>query len=198
MPWENVRVGLGEGSVFCGEEGEEIFSESLNPIMAKAGRDIGVHVTHHELQQGHPEQGARGHFQAASGDLQGGEPTASLKPLKKVLQFFGISLVPINIRSQVPTPQPFTFQPTQCAMGLGRGGSVWFGWGFGVFFSCFDFFCFVLWPSATEVFKSLLSHAPLKRAFSSSCAPPLTKRAGPRLSNNLAGTPFFFCLFLYF
>jgi len=33
------------------------------------------------LQQHHPEQGAQAHGQAASGELQGGDPTASGQPV---------------------------------------------------------------------------------------------------------------------
>ena len=46
--------------------------------MAKVGRDLCVHRAQPLLQQGHPQQGAQAHVQVTSGDLQGGDPTASL------------------------------------------------------------------------------------------------------------------------
>lgn len=42
--------------------------------MVEAGRDIWVHLVH-------PEQGVQSHSQVASGDLRGGDSTASRKPV---------------------------------------------------------------------------------------------------------------------
>ena len=49
--------------------------------MAEAGRALCVPVSQPLLQQHHPEQGAQAHGQAASGELQGGDPTASGQPV---------------------------------------------------------------------------------------------------------------------
>ena len=45
--------------------------------MAEAARALCSHPVPALPKQSHPEQGARGHVQVASGDLQGGDPTAS-------------------------------------------------------------------------------------------------------------------------
>ena len=54
---------------------------SQNHSMADVRRDHWVHVAQPLLQQGHPEQGARGCVQVTFGDLQGGDPTASGQPV---------------------------------------------------------------------------------------------------------------------
>ena len=46
--------------------------------MAEAGSALCVHLAQPLLQQGPPQQGAQAHVQVTSGDLQGGDPTASL------------------------------------------------------------------------------------------------------------------------
>ena len=46
--------------------------------MAEAGSALCVHLAQPLLQQGPPQQGAQAHVQVPSGDLQGGDPTASL------------------------------------------------------------------------------------------------------------------------
>jgi len=51
---------------------------SRNPRMAGVRRDLRVYLAQPLTKQGHPEQGGQGHGQAASEDLQGGDPTASL------------------------------------------------------------------------------------------------------------------------
>jgi len=58
------------------------FCQSHNPSqnhsMAEAGSAPWVHLAQPLLQQGPPQQGAQAHVQVPSGDLQGGDPTASL------------------------------------------------------------------------------------------------------------------------
>ena len=61
----------------------QIANEETNtqdPRLAEAGRALRVPVSQPQLQQHHPEQGAQAHGQAASGELQGGGPTASGQP----------------------------------------------------------------------------------------------------------------------
>ena len=61
----------------------QIANEETNtqdPRLAEAGRALRVPVSQPLLQQHHPEQGAQAHGQAASGELQGGGPTASGQP----------------------------------------------------------------------------------------------------------------------
>jgi len=48
--------------------------------ITEAGRALWVPPLQPLPQQGHPEQGAQGHVQAALGDPQGGDPTASGQP----------------------------------------------------------------------------------------------------------------------
>lgn len=85
----------------------------------------GVHTTHPKLQQGHPEQGANGCFQAAFGALHGGEPTASLKALKKVLQsfwnLFGANQHPIP--GSHPTAVYISAHPMRYGLWGGEGQS---------------------------------------------------------------------------
>jgi len=50
-----------------------LFTRFLLP--AEAGRNLWVALLQPVPQQGHPEQGAQGHVQAALGDTQGGDPT---------------------------------------------------------------------------------------------------------------------------
>ena len=53
-----------------------IITESQNDLSGnRPSRAFG------QFQQGHPEQGAQTHVQAASGDLHGGDPTASGQPV---------------------------------------------------------------------------------------------------------------------
>ena len=49
--------------------------------MILAGRDFWVLVVQPLLKQGHPEQGAQGHIQVSSKDLQGGASATSLDKL---------------------------------------------------------------------------------------------------------------------
>jgi len=52
----------------------KISSQKLwNPRRAEASRVLWVHLTQPQLQRWHPEQGAQAPFQAAAGDLQGGD-----------------------------------------------------------------------------------------------------------------------------
>jgi len=64
-------------------------SESQTHGMAKPGRALRAH-----LQQGHPEQGAQGHVQAAAGDPQGGDPTASGQPVPLLCHLHSTGVLP--------------------------------------------------------------------------------------------------------
>ena len=55
--------------------------KSQHPRLTEAGRALCVPVSQPLLQQHHSEQGAQAHGQAASGELQGGDPTASGQPV---------------------------------------------------------------------------------------------------------------------
>lgn len=130
-----------------------------------------------------------------------GDPTTSRKCLKKDLQFLESLWCRSTSDPRFPPQQPFTFQPTQCSLGLGRGGAVCLGYGFGFFFPCcFDFFVlFYGHLLLVEIFKSVLSCAPMKRVFSSSCTSLFTNEARPWVSDDLRYNAFFFFfLFVWF
>ena len=59
---------------------------SQNHKMIGVEMDLWVHLLQPLLQQGHPEQGAQGHVQAALEDLQGRDPTASGQPVPALHQ----------------------------------------------------------------------------------------------------------------
>lgn len=133
----------GEGGVFCGEGERRFFSESLNHKTAEVGR-APWGPPGPPLKQGDPEQGAQGHVQAASEDLQG-RPYNLSEAFEERFAIFGISLVPIDIRSQIPTPAAVYISAHAMQFGFGEGRSGLVG-ALGFFPCCFDFFvlfCFM-------------------------------------------------------
>jgi len=62
--------------------------------MAEVSGKVWAHLLWPLLQQGHPEQGAQGHVQAAAGDPQGGDPTASGQPVPLLCHLHSTGVLP--------------------------------------------------------------------------------------------------------
>ena len=73
--------------------------------MAEVGRALWVHVAQPQLPQGHPEQGAQSHVQAAFGALPGEESIASARPVPALSHLQCTEMLP-----EVPTESPLLFQ----------------------------------------------------------------------------------------
>jgi len=81
--------------------------------MVEAGRDLWVHLADPLLKQGHAEQGAQDHIQAAFGDLQGEDPTASGQSVPGLCHLHSMEMFP----SAPMEPAVFQFVPTASCPG---------------------------------------------------------------------------------
>lgn len=134
--------------MFCGEEGEEIFFESLNPIMADAGRGLRGPYDPPQAAAGTPRAG--GQWLLPGGFWS--PPWRRAHSLSESFEeSFAIFLESLWCQSTsdpgFPPHSRLHFSPHNALWVMGRGGSVWFSWGFGVglFFSCFDLFFFLFY-----------------------------------------------------
>lgn len=104
-----------------GGRGDFFFSESPNHKTAEVGRAPWGPPGPPLLKQGRPEQGAQGHVQ--------GRPYNLSEVFEERFAILGISLVPIDIRSQIPAPAAvyISAHAMQFGFGEGRGRSALVG-----------------------------------------------------------------------